>query len=122
MTAYLPFMLLTVLTNATAQILLKQGMNTVGAFTVGGESTIALVSRIIFNPFVFLGLSTFVVSTGSYLFVLSRVDVSAAYPMMSLAYVLVAIWAAMFLHESLSVTQMIGIGAILVGTILVAIK
>lgn len=121
MTAYLPFMLLTVLTNATAQILLKQGMNTVGAFTLG-ESTITLVSRIIFNPFVFLGLSTFVVSTGSYLFVLSRVDVSAAYPMMSLAYVLVAIWAAMFLHESLSVTQMIGIGAILVGTILIAWK
>ncbi len=122
MTRYLPFILFTVITNATAQILLKHGMNGVGAFTLSGTSPVVLVSRILFNPFVFLGLSTFVVSTGSYLFVLSRVDVSAAYPMLSLAYVLTALWAAMFLHESLSATQIVGIATILVGTFLVAWK
>ncbi len=119
---YLPFILFTVITNATAQILLKQGMNAVGAFTLSGTSTVALVSRIVFNPFVFLGLSTFVASTASYLFLLSRVDVSTAYPLMSLAYVLTAVWAAMFLNEHLSATQIAGIGAILVGTVLVAWK
>ena len=122
MTRYLPFILFTVITNATAQMLLKHGMNSVGAFTLNGTSAVALVSRDLFNPFVFLGLSAFVVSTGSYLFVLSRVDVSAAYPLLSLAYVLTAIWAAMFLHESLSTTQIIGIGTILVGTFLVVWK
>lgn len=122
MARYLPFILFTVITNAAAQILLKQGMNTVGAFTFSGESAVAVVTRILFNPFVVLGLGTFVVSTASHMFVLSRVDVSFAYPFLSLAYVLVAAWAAMFLNESLSWTQIAGIGAILVGTVLVALK
>jgi drug/metabolite transporter (DMT)-like permease len=122
MVKYLPFILFTVITNAAAQILLKQGMNSIGAFTLSGGSAIAVVSRILFNPYVILGLSTFVVSTASNIFVLSRVDVSFAYPFLSLAYVLVAVWAATFLHETLSATQIAGIGAILVGTILIALK
>ena len=122
MIKYLPFILFTVITNAAAQILLKQGMNTVGSLTLAGESTVALVTRVVFNPFVFLGLGTFVVSTASHMFVLSRVDVSFAYPFLSLAYVLVAVWAVMFLNETLSGTQIAGIGAILVGTVLIALK
>ena len=123
MVTYLPFILFTVITNAAAQILLKQGMNAVGAFTLGGaESTMAVLSRIAFNPFVILGLGMFVVISAMHMFVLSRVDVSFAYPFPSLAYVLVAIWAAMFLNETLSGTQIAGIGAILVGTVLIAMK
>lgn len=122
MIKYIPFILFTVTTNAAAQILLKQGMNSVGAFTLGAEGTIALATRILFNPFVFLGLTTFVVSTASHMFVLSRVDVSFAYPFLSLAYVLVAVWAAMFLNETLTTNQILGIGAILVGTVLIALK
>lgn len=122
MVKYLPFILFTVITNAAAQILLKQGMNSIGAFTLSGGTAVATVSRIVFNPYVFLGLSTFVVSTASNIFVLSRVDVSFSYPFLSLAYVLVAVWATMFLHESLSTTQILGIGAIVVGTVLIALK
>lgn len=122
MAKYIPFILFTVITNAAAQILLKHGMNAVGAFTIGSESSVALASRILFNPFVMLGLTTFVVSTASHMFVLSRVDVSFAYPFLSLAYVLVAVWAVTFLNESLSTNQIIGIGAILVGTVLIALK
>ena len=122
MIKYLPFILFTVFTNAAAQILLKQGMNTVGSLTLEGESAIALVFRVVFSPFVFLGLGMFVISTASHLFVLSRVDVSFAYPFLSIAYVLVAVWAVMFLNETLSWTQIAGIGAILIGTVLIALK
>lgn len=123
MVKYLPFILFTVITNAAAQILLKQGMNAVGAFTIGGaESTMAVLSRIALNPFVMLGLGTFVVSTASHMFVLSRVDVSVAYPFLSLAYVLVTVWAVMFLNETVNGTQIAGIVAILIGTVLIAMK
>lgn len=122
MTQSLPFIFFTIITNATAQILLKKGMNAVGALNIGPEGAIALATRVVFNPFIFFGLGTFVVSTASYLFVLSRTDVSLAYPLLSLAYVLVALWAAMFLNETLSTNQIIGIGAILVGSVLIALK
>lgn len=122
MAKYLPFIMFTVITSAAAHILLKQGMNVVGAFTIGAEPPLALASRIFLNPFVIMGLSTFAISTASHMFVLSRVDVSFAFPFLSLSYVLVAIWAAMFLNESLSGTQMLGIGAIVAGTVLIALK
>lgn len=122
MTQYIPFILFTVITNATAQLLLKHGMNGVGAFNVGSESIGPLVARIIFNPFVFLGLTMFVVSMGSHLFVLSRVDVSFAFPFLSIAYVLVALWAHFFMGEALTLNNIIGIGLIVAGTLFISMK
>ncbi len=122
MSQYLPFILFTVLTNAAAQLMLKQGMTTVGAFQVGQEPVLALVFRIIFNPWVFAGLVIFVVSMGSHLFVLSRVDVSFAFPFLSIAYVLVAVWAHFFMGETLNFQHIAGIGLIVGGTVLISLK
>lgn len=122
MSQYIPFILFTVVTNAAAQLMLKQGMNSIGAFTVGSEPILALVFRIIFNPFVFFGLMIFVVSMGSHLFVLSRVDVSFAFPFLSIAYVLVALYAHFFMNELLTWNHIVGIGLIVGGTVFISMK
>ena len=57
----------------------------------------------------FAGLATFVISMASHLFVLSRVDVSYAYPFLSIAYVLVAVYAHMFLGENVNLVHAAGI-------------
>src|SRR5690606_13359891 len=110
MAQYIPFILFTVVTNAAAQLLQKRGMSGVGAFNLGDESPIALAIRVLFNPWVFAGLVTFVISMVSHLFVLSRVDVSFAYPFLSIAYVLVAIYAYFFMSENLNTMHVVGIG------------
>ncbi|MCW5695712.1 MAG: EamA family transporter [Bauldia sp.] len=122
MSQYIPFILFTVVTNAAAQLMLKQGMNSIGAFQVGSEPILALVFRIIFNPFVFFGLMIFVVSMGSHLFVLSRVDVSFAFPFLSIAYVLVAVYAHFFMSETLTFNHIVGIGLIVGGTVFISMK
>jgi len=122
MSQYIPFILFTVVTNAAAQLMLKQGMNSIGAFQVGSEPILALVFRIIFNPFVFFGLMIFVVSMGSHLFVLSRVDVSFAFPFLSIAYVLVAVYAHLFMNEALTWNHIVGIGLIVGGTVFISMK
>lgn len=122
MSQYIPFILFTVVTNAAAQLMLKQGMNSIGAFSVGSEPILALVFRIIFNPFVFFGLMIFVVSMGSHLFVLSRVDVSFAFPFLSIAYVLVAVYAHFFMSETLTFNHIVGIGLIVGGTVFISMK
>ena len=122
MSQYIPFILFTVVTNAAAQLMLKQGMNSIGAFNVGSEPILALVFRIIFNPFVYFGLMNFVVSMGSHLFVLSRVDVSFAFPVLSIAYVLVALYAHFFMNELLTWNHIVGIGLIVGGTVFISMK
>jgi drug/metabolite transporter (DMT)-like permease len=120
MTKYVPFILFTVLTNAAAQIMLKQGMMSLGPLTFSADTAISRVFQITFNPWVFFGLATFVISMASHLFVLSKVDLSFAYPFLSLAYVVVAVIAWMVFKEELGVHKIAGIALICAGTILIA--
>lgn len=119
MTRYIPLILFTVLTNAAAQIMLKKGMLAVGAVTLEA-GLFQTVFRIVFNPWVFLGLSTFVISMASHLVVLSRVELSFAYPFLSLAYVVVAAYAYYVFKEDVNSLRIAGIGLICIGTILIS--
>jgi len=78
------------------------------------------ILQIVFSPWVFLGLATFVISMASHLFVLSKVELSFAYPFLSLAYVMVAVFAYFVFREDLNALRIAGIGLICVGTILIA--
>lgn len=119
MTKYIPFILFTVLTNAAAQVMLKQGMLSIG----GSLDASALIPRLlqtVFSPWVFAGLTMFVISMASHLFVLSKVDLSFAYPFLSLAYVIVAVVAWFLFKEDLGAYKIAGIALICLGTILIA--
>ena len=119
MTKYIPFILFTVLTNAAAQVMLKQGMLSIG----GSLDATALIPRLfqtVFSPWVFAGLTMFVISMASHLFVLSKVDLSFAYPFLSLAYVVVAVVAWFLFKEELGAYKIAGIAFICLGTILIA--
>lgn len=121
---YLPFILFTVFTNAAAQLMLKQGMMTMGTIGVEGPTTVfsvvTMLFKIVFHPWVFFGLVTFVISMASHLYVLSKVELSFAYPFLSLAYVAVAIAAWLLFSENLNAWRITGIGFICIGTIFIA--
>lgn len=117
---YLPFILFTVMTNAAAQLMLKFGMMNLGPISFTADTAILRIFQIVFNPWVFAGLFTFVISMASHLYVLSKVDISFAYPFLSLAYVAVAIFAWLVFKEELGAFKVAGIALICVGTVLIA--
>jgi len=114
--------LFTVLTNAAAQIMLKKGMLSLGPLTASGgfAGVVGSAATVVFNPWVFAGLSTFVVSMASHLIVLSRVDLSFAYPFLSLAYVVAAAYAFFVFGEDVGATRIAGIALICFGTLFVS--
>ncbi|MFD2237314.1 transporter [Aureimonas populi] len=120
MSKYLPFILFTVFTNAAAQVMLKYGMMQLGPLSFAGVNPLLKILQIVFSPFVFLGLATFVISMASHLFVLSKVELSYAYPFLSLAYVAVAIAAWFLFSEDLNAWRVGGIALICVGTVFIA--
>jgi drug/metabolite transporter (DMT)-like permease len=120
MTKYIPFILFTVMTNAAAQVMLKYGMITLGPVSFSADTIIQRIFQIIFNPWVFAGLVMFVISMASHLYVLSKVDLSFAYPFLSLAYVAVALFAWLVFKEDLGAYKIAGIAFIMVGTVLIA--
>ncbi|MEW7006855.1 MULTISPECIES: transporter [unclassified Lentilitoribacter] len=114
------FILFTVVTNAAAQLMLKQGMTMIGPLNISAENAIWRILQIVFQPWVFAGLCMFVISMASHLFVLSKVDLSFAYPFLSLAYVAVAIFAYFLFSEDINNWRIAGIAFICLGTVLIA--
>lgn len=117
---YIGFILFTVMTNAAAQLMLKHGMMSLGSISFEGTNPVLKLLQIVFSPWVFLGLCTFVISMASHLFVLSKVELSFAYPFLSLAYVAVAVFAYFVFREDLNAWRIAGIAFICVGTVLIA--
>lgn len=108
-----------VLLNAGAQLLIKAGTNSLGSL-VSDKGVFDSIVRVVFQPFIVGGLLCYVISVAMWIIVLSQVPVSLAYPMLSIGYIANAIGARLLFGEVLSVTQMIGIGVIIVGVFLLA--
>ena len=103
-----------------AQIVLKRGMIMVGRLSLDPMSLVQSFWRIALNPFVIAGLCTFVISMVSHLIVLSRVELSFAYPFLSLAYVVVTAYAYFVFNENVSSLRVMGIALICMGTVLIS--
>lgn len=109
-----------VLLNAVAQLLLKAGTNQLGVISFTRDNILSLGWQIGTQPHIFGGLTCYAVSVVVWIMALSRVEVSIAYPMLSIGYVVNAIAAWWLFGEAVSLTRMLGIGVIIVGVYIVA--
>jgi multidrug transporter EmrE-like cation transporter len=112
--------LLGVLLNAAAQLLLKAGTNAVGYFDFSGANLVPIGWKIATQPHIVAGLGCYVVSVAVWIMALSRVEVSIAYPMLSIGYVLNAVAAYFLFGEAVSAQRLAGIGIIILGVYVVA--
>lgn len=108
-----------VLLNAAAQLLLKAGTNTVGHFEFSLDN-LGIAWRLAFEPHIVGGLACYVVSVVVWIMALSRVEVSIAYPMLSIGYVVTAIAAYFLFGEAVTWPRLAGIALIIAGVALVA--
>jgi len=104
-----------VLLNALAQLLLKAGARNVGAIHLTMENLFSVGLRVATQLPIIGGLTCYVLSVVLWIIALSRVDVSVAYPMLSLGYVVTAIGAWYLFGEALSVQRLAAICVILLG-------
>ena len=119
MTSGYAFILTGVALNATAQLLLKAGTNAVGRFEFVAGNIVPIASRLAFEPHILAGVVCYVVSLVVWLIGLSRVEVSVAYPMLSLGYIANAVAAWYLFDESVGPLRLAGIGLIVAGVALI---
>jgi multidrug transporter EmrE-like cation transporter len=113
--SYLPLIMLGVMLNAAAQLFLKEGMRRIGHFEFVWANIVPIGFMVAGNLFVLAGLACYVVSVGVWLLVLSRVEVSFAYPLLSVGYIVNALAGYYLFQENLSLTRITGILIICVG-------
>ena len=105
------------------QITLKSGMARVGAIDWHRlHRPIALVSDVARVAAIWIGLTLYVASAAMWIFTLSRVPLSLAYPFLGLSYVGVAATAVIALDEWLTPAQWLGILLVVTGVVTVALS
>jgi multidrug transporter EmrE-like cation transporter len=109
-----------VLLNAVAQLLLKAGARNVGEIHLTLENLFSVGFKVATQLPIIGGLTCYVLSVVVWIIALSRVDVSIAYPMLSLGYVVAAAGAWYFFGESMSIQRLASIGVILAGVAMLA--
>jgi multidrug transporter EmrE-like cation transporter len=104
--------------NAMAQVVLRKAM-TAGPLPPASD-VVALSFALVGNLWLWAGMACYAASIGLWLIVLSRVEVSAAYPMLSIGYVIAAVMGFFFLGENVGIERIAGIALIGAGVMLVA--
>ena len=109
-----------VLLNAAAQLCLKAGVRQIGHFDFSLANAWPTAWSLATNLPIIGGLSCYAISVVVWIMALSRVEVSVAYPMLSIGYVVNALLAYWMFGEALVAQKLVGIAVIIVGVVLVA--
>ncbi len=113
-------LLLAILLGSAAQLLLKAGTNAVGQFAFTVENALPVATRIALDPRILGGTGLYVISLAVWIMALSRVEVSVAYPMLSIGFAINALLAWWLLGEAVSAQRLAGIAIIILGVFIVA--
>jgi multidrug transporter EmrE-like cation transporter len=109
-----------VVLNTAAQFVLKAGTE-----VLAEDTKLDLLARLLataLSPYILAGLGLYVASFALWIVVLSRLEVSVAYPMLSLGYVLAAVVAYIWLGEALTPSKVAGIGCVIAGVYLLSMS
>lgn len=109
-----------VLLNAGAQLLLKAGTNAVGVFEFSSNNVLPIGMKLATEPHIVGGIGCYVISVVVWILALSRIEVSIAYPLLSIGYVVNALAAWYLFGEAVTPLRITGIGVIILGVYLVA--
>lgn len=93
---------------AIGQLLLKRGMTLMGPMDFSVNNIWPLVLNALKSIYIWVAAFCYVSGMILWMFILSKVKLSVAYPATSLIYVLVIFSSWLFLKESLGVYQIIG--------------
>lgn len=107
--------LISILLGSFAQFFLKTGMSLMNV-----QQPLPLLFRaVITNIPLISGILCYVTSLFFGLFVLSKLDLSKAYPMVGLGYVFTLILGYCFLNESINLFKVLGVSSIILGVFLI---
>ncbi|HZR29196.1 MAG TPA: EamA family transporter [Terriglobales bacterium] len=105
---------LTIVLSACAQVFLKRGV-TQNSASAASFSYVSLLK----SPWVWAWMASFVLATGLWLIAMSRIEVSYAFPLLSISYPIVAVLSIFVLRERVPASRWMAIAVITFGVALI---
>lgn len=120
MFANISIILFSITVSSTAHVLLKKGM--LQERYAGSDVTSMWdnMFSIATSPWILVGMVLHVAALVIWLWALSRVDITFAYPFLAVGYVLVSLMAWLWLGEHISSTRFLGMVVIVIGIVILS--
>lgn len=112
--------LLSVFLNALAQITMKKGMMSIGEINHNFKDFFILIPSMITNIYIWLTFFCYIFSIFLWMIVLSKVEVSYAYPFLSVGYIILLFAGHFIFNENITITRIAGVIVISIGVILIS--
>lgn len=111
--------IISILLGANGQYFLKLGVTKIPKITASSIGFKNLIFELIKNGNLWIGLISYGFSMVFWLYVLSQLELSKAYPLASLGYVITMLIGAFLLGESINTYKIIGLILIVLGVIFI---
>ncbi|HBQ25975.1 MAG TPA: cation/cationic drug transporter [Syntrophomonas sp.] len=108
---------ISIILGSSGQVAMKLGTSQVSTTGLG---FLAMLFKYFTNIPILTGLLLYTLSAVVWIFAISKVQLSIAYPMVASGYVLVVLLSYLLLHEPLSSLRVLGLMTIVAGVIIIA--
>lgn len=116
----LALIIFTVTLSACAQLALKMGADSPAMKTAMSTGIMDAVIAAAFSPLIWTGLTIYGLSVALWVWVLSKVDLTIAYPFVGISFLITMAFGAFILDESVTTLRIVGTLLIAGGCVLVA--
>jgi drug/metabolite transporter (DMT)-like permease len=113
---------LSVIVSVVGQIVIKLGVESVISSEGISNVILSILAHSIQSPLVLFGLFLYGVGAVAWILVLSRVDLSFAYPFLALNFILITVSSRVLLSETVPLLRWLGVLIICVGVLIVALS
>ena len=111
------YILLTILLTVYGQIVIKWQVLKAGALPEATSDKIAFLLQLLLNPWIVSAFAAALLASVFWMAAMTKLQLSHAYPFMSLAFVLILIASGLFFHEAITPLKIAGIVLIVLGII-----
>lgn len=118
----LVLILISVMLSAGGQLAMKSGVISLEKLSVTNIIVPSTMLKLISNPLIILGVFLYGVASIFWLSILSRSELSYAYPMIAISYVVTSVIAWLLFKENLTLIRFLGISMIIAGVYVISLK
>ena len=108
----------TIVFTVYGQLILKWRIGHYGQMPEGIFDKITFLFRILLDPFILSGLISAFIASFFWMATMTKLDLSYAYPFMSLSFILVLLFSVLLFKEPLTLHKMTGMSLIVLGVII----
>jgi multidrug transporter EmrE-like cation transporter len=109
------YVLCTILLTVYGQLIIKWQVFQAGTFPEGASEKIRFLLQLLLNPWVISAFLAALLASLSWMAAITKLQLSHAYPFMSLAFILVMLFSGWLFNEPITTPKVIGVALVILG-------